>query len=207
VIQIDTKPIKFTLPSNRCNKLFETIKSQNGLIFNLEYHQKRLNRTFQELFNKKSDINLSKILKPTINLHKIKVIYSSSGIEDISYYIYKAKSIKSIKLVEIGDFEYNFKFTNRELFNKLSQVYPNIDEFILLKNGFLTDTTIANIALKSKEDNIWYTPTKPLLNGTYREKLLDLSKIKQKRIHYKDLINYSNLATLNAMVGFNILKV
>jgi len=185
--------------------LFETIKIENGKIYNLKLHQARVDRTFKELFKQKSNINLKSILQdiPKHGLYRAKVVYSSKKVEDISYIIYKAKKIKKILLVEVGDFEYKYKYLDRTPFDNLQKY--NFDEILITTNGYLRDTTIANIALKSSS-NSWFTPKEALLNGTYREKLLNLSKIKQKSIHYKDLANFNKIATLNAMVGFNKLS-
>jgi len=78
------------------------------------------------------------------------------------------------------------------------------DEIIIEQNGYLTDTTIANIAFYDGER--WITPAKPLLKGTMRAKLLDEGLLHEKEIKKEDLKNYSQVALINAMIGFKILN-
>ena len=57
------------------------------------------------------------------------------------------------------------------------------DDILIVKNGLLTDTSIANIALYDGND--WYTPLHPLLKGTKRAELLDKGVLKEKEIKIK----------------------
>ena len=52
---------------------------------------------------------------------------------------------------------------------------------------------------------LWYTPLKPLLRGTTRQKLVDEGKIIEKEIRVEDLKNYSKVALMNAMIDFDII--
>jgi len=205
-IVLDSKPLIFNkdIRVDR-DTLFETIRLRDGEFFNLELHQQRVNFSYKELFKSKSKLNLSTIFKsyPKEGLYRVKVIYNKDGLLDISYTPYKKKRIKSIALVEVGNIEYSFKFLDRRVFDSLYKRYPNFDEFIITTNGYLRDTTIANIALFSKD---WITPTYPLLKGVMRQKYLNEKRLIKKMIHYSNLKEYSKIATLNAMVDFNILK-
>lgn len=188
--------------------LFETIKIQDGKVYNLEHHQKRVNFAYKSLFKSNKAFILKDILKdiPQSNTYRAKVIYNSKGLINYNYYIYSKKPIYKIALVELN-INYNYKYLNREPFEYLYKKYPNFDEFIILKNGYLSDSTIANIALLDNTNSMWYTPKEPLLNGITRQRYIKSNKLIKKMIHYKDLKNYAKIATLNAMVDFNILKV
>jgi len=204
------KPIELNLKQQSIENLtlFETIKIKDGKIFNLEFHQNRVNFAFKTLLKNAYPIILKNIIKnyPKYGLYRVKIIYNQSGLIDYSYYIYKKKDIKKIALVELSNINYNYKYENRELFNKLYKQLPQFDDFIITQNGYLKDTTIANIALQHKSSQKWHTPTIPLLRGTTRERYLKDNKLIKKMIHFQDLKNYSKIATLNAMVDFNILK-
>ena len=75
---------------------------------------------------------------------------------------------------------------------------------IIEKKGYLCDTTIANIAFFDGKQ--WFTPTHPLLKGTMRQKLLDEGFLETKKIKKDNLSDYSQVALINAMIGFKILK-
>jgi 4-amino-4-deoxychorismate lyase len=78
-----------------------------------------------------------------------------------------------------------------------------MDDIIVIKNGILTDTSIANIAYKINE--IWYTPKTPLLNGTTRQRYLDNGIIHEKDIGINDIHKIEEFAILNAMLDFEII--
>jgi 4-amino-4-deoxychorismate lyase len=67
----------------------------------------------------------------------------------------------------------------------------------------VTDTSIANVAFY--KDGLWFTPKKPLLEGTTRARLLNAGKIIEKDIGVKELKNYSKVALMNAMIDFDII--
>jgi len=190
-----------------CSELFETIKSIDGIVQNLQYHQARLNNAYKEFFKKEPLLNLQQILNPPpIGLYRIKVIYNINGLVSIDYFNYKPKTINKIMLIEASNLNYTFKYTNRDFFNTLYNIYSNVDEFIITKNGFLCDTTIANIALYHTKEQTWHTPKKPLLYGTTLARYLKAKKLTPKDIHYTNLKNYSKIALLNAMIDFKEVK-
>jgi len=180
--------------------LFETIKIENSKISNLNYHQKRVNYAFKELFKTELKLNLKEVLTeyPTDNLYRAKIVYNAKGLISKAYYIYKQKKISSFLLAEIPNINYKFKYYNRDFLNSLKEY--QIDEFIITQNGYLTDTTIANIALLHTASQKWHTPKTPLLQGTTLNRYLDKKELIKRDIHYKDLANYSKIALLNAMV-------
>lgn len=74
---------------------------------------------------------------------------------------------------------------------------------MIIKNGLISDTTIANIAIYL--DGIWITPKKPLLKGTTRDRYLKEGKLIEKDISAEDL-KASKIALMNAMIDFDILN-
>ena len=77
------------------------------------------------------------------------------------------------------------------------------DDILIVKNGYITDTSIANIALY--DGNSWITPKVPLLKGTTRQRYLDNAKILESDIKVQDLKKFSKIALLNAMIDFDII--
>lgn len=208
---VNSTPILCKCASVRSQTLFETIAIQNSIALHLSYHQARVNRAFRDYFQINFTLHLEPIVKEILQKatldsgkrYRLKIIYNRFGLAQSIFYIYSKKTINSLLLVEIPHLEYRYKYTNRELFNNLAKKY-SIDEFIITQNGYLTDTTIANIALFHPKQQQWHTPSSPLLEGTTRTRLLREQKIVPQPIYYKDLKNYSKIALLNAMVGFDI---
>ncbi|HIP61209.1 MAG TPA: hypothetical protein EYG98_01490 [Sulfurovum sp.] len=184
-------------------KLFETIRIENGIAHNLKYHNARLNHARKHLFGTTDDIDIEKYLIdiPSSGLYRAKLIYDRN-IQDITYYIYKAKTIQTFRLLG-ADINYRYKYLNRVQLDTLIEENQEYDEIIIIKDELLTDTTIANIALR--QDGIWYTPAEPLLQGTTRARLLDEGKIITKNIKATDIDSYDGLALMNAMIGFRII--
>ena len=180
--------------------LFETIKIENGKIHNLEYHQTRVNHACKELFRTEPKLNLQETLTdyPTDNLYRAKIVYNADGLVAKDYYIYKQKNIATFLLVEMPNINYKFKYFNRDFLSLPKEHQP--DEFIITQNGYLTDTTIANIALLHTASKKWHTPKMPLLKGTTLNRYLNNKELLEADIHYKDLKNYSKIALLNAMI-------
>ena len=106
--------------------------------------------------------------------------------------------------VVTSDIIYNYKYANREELNILLQKQHDADEIIIEKEGYLTDTTIANIAFYDGKQ--WFTPEKPLLKGTMRAKLLDEGFLHTRKIKKEEISDYTHVALMNAMIGFKILN-
>ena len=184
--------------------LLETIRIEQGVIYNLPYHQARMNRSRDHLFHTFSVIDLaSHINIPSEEgIYRCRILYGQE-IENIEYIPYTPKQIRSLKIVS-SDIEYRYKYANREKLDMLLRENPEVDEVIIEKDGLLTDTTISNIAFY--RDGKWYTPKKPLLEGTMREKFVKNGILHPKDISKDDLDNYTHVALINAMIGFKILN-
>lgn len=178
---------------------FETIKCEDQEVFNLSYHKKRMAKTVGINFNLEEYIYTL-----NDNLIKCKVIYNKDGIIDIIYSPYSPKKIDTFKLVYNDNIEYKYKSTNRESINDLYEKKEKADEIIIIKNGLVTDTSIANIAIEI--DGIWHTPKKPLLAGTTRARYIQEGILKEIDIDINMLKKAKKLALLNAMVDFKILE-
>ncbi|UTJ06166.1 aminotransferase class IV family protein [Arcobacter roscoffensis] len=178
---------------------FETIKCDDYEVFNLEYHQKRIAKTVG------LNINLSEYVYPISNkLLRCKLIYDETGILEVNYFEYKKRDIKTFKLVYDENIEYSKKYLNRKSLDELYTKKENYDEIIIIKDGFISDTSIANIAIFY--DNKWLTPKKPLLEGTTRTRLIEEGKLQEKDISIKMLQKCEKLALMNAMIGFDAIE-
>lgn len=187
-------------------QLFETIKIFNGEIFNLKYHNRRMNHSRGILFDSSEKIDLSRLIiipKEFRNgLIKCKVIYSDK-IEGIEFSNYRLRNTTSLKIVACNEIEYGHKFLNREIFEelKIKSGCSISQEILIVKNGLITDTSISNVVLFNGTK--WLTPTKPLLNGTKRASLIDSGLIFEEEIRVKDLHLFTQIKFINAMIDLD----
>lgn len=177
---------------------------KNGTAHNLRYHRKRLKRSAHALFNADIDLDLTLITPPTPDIiHRCKVIYSNK-IESVEFLPYIKTKVKKLKIVFSDEISYGHKFLDRGAIEELHAQKGSCDDIIIIKNGLLTDTSIANIALLD-DNEIWVTPKIPLLYGTTRERLLDEGKIVERDVLCTDIFDYSKIAIMNALRGFEVL--
>lgn len=180
-------------------KYFETIKCEDFEVFNLDYHQKRVANTIG------LNINLQEYINPiSEELLRCKLIYDENGVVDVLYFPYKKREIKSFKIIFDNEIEYSKKYLNRAKLDELYEKRDDCDEVIIIKNGIVTDTTIANIAIFY--ENFWITSKNCLLGGTTRARLLEEKKLLEKDITLDMLKNASKVALMNAMIGFDEIK-
>ncbi len=185
------------------SSFLETIKAFNGEVYNLEYHQKR----YESVLSAYSQTNYKELSKyiqaPTEGLYRCRLLYTLEDIT-ISYHKYEKREISSFKIIYCDDIEYWKKSSNRDELNKLYDKKDDCDDILIVKNGLITDTSIANIAFFDGDK--WLTPKTPLLAGTTRERYLQEGKILEADIKVQDLENYSKVVLLNAMIDFDIIQ-
>lgn len=182
----------------------ETVKTEDGQIFNLSFHQARFAKTQKAFFGIEHNLlRLSNVINaPKKGLYRCRILYDER-IQTIEYIPYVSKEIRTLKIVS-SNLDYAYKYANRESLSALLETNPDADEVIIEKDGFLTDTTMANIAFY--DGNKWCTPLNPLLQGTTMTRLLDQGFLHSKEITKKTLSDYTHVALMNAMIGFKIIK-
>ncbi len=179
------------------NIYFETVKCEDYEIFNLEYHNKRVANTIG------LNINLQEYIYPlSEELLRCKVTYNDFEVLNVEYFPYKKRDITSFKLIFDDEISYSKKYLNRENLDSLFLRKEDCDEIIIIKNGVVTDTSIANIAIFY--ENKWITSKNCLLNGTTKQRLLDSKFLVEKDISVKMLKKASQIALMNAMIDFDI---
>ncbi len=179
------------------NIYFETVKCEDYEIFNLEYHNKRVANTIG------LNINLQEYIYPlSEELLRCKVTYNDFEVLNVEYFPYKKRDITSFKLIFDDEISYSKKYLNRENLDSLFSRKEDCDEIIIIKNGVVTDTSIANIAIFY--ENKWITSKNCLLNGTTKQRLLDSKFLVEKDISVKMLKKASQIALMNAMIDFDI---
>ncbi len=185
-------------------EFLETIKSIDGVVQNVLYHQKRYESVLRH-FGSCEFLELKTKLKPPNDgLYRCRVVYTLDGIKEIGYIKYEKRVINSLKLVEANGIEYSFKYADRGVLDALFAKREACDDVLIVKNDLISDTTIANVAFFDGE--LWLTPKKPLLAGTSRQRYLDMKKIYEADIKVDELGKFSKVALLNAMVDFDIIE-
>ncbi|MCH9812553.1 MAG: aminotransferase class IV [Epsilonproteobacteria bacterium] len=182
---------------------FETLKIKNHKIYNLSEHHARLNKTVLENFGHRTSIDLNNHIKaPDEKLYRCKVTYDTE-IKSVSFTPYQPKVFRHFKLINTH-LSYPYKAVDRTEINKLFEQKENCDDILMIKDGLVYDTSIANIAIY---DGIkWYTPSMPLLAGTQRANLLKKQIVFEKEIKVKDIKNMVSFAIMNALIGFHPIK-
>lgn len=190
----------------------ETIKLLDGQFYHLPFHQLRIKRTqkafFPDLLHEHFSLPqaLGSLLKkerieiPSQGLYRCRLLYRRE-LESIEFIPYLRREIRSLKMIE-SDLDYAFKSSDRNALDRLFALREQCDDILIVKRGFITDTTIANIALFQPDTKMWHTPQTPLLKGTKREALLAKKKITPRKITPQDLDQYSKIALFNAMIDF-----
>lgn len=191
------------LSKKSISPFLETIKLEGGFFSALSFHQARMDETRAAFFDNPAPLSLPLALMktgsiPPKGLYRVRVIYSET-IESIEFIPYDKREVTSLKLIE-ANIDYRFKYEKRPELNTLFQQKQKCDDILITKEGLLTDTSIANIALL--KDGIWYTPKSPLLKGTKRAALLHHGIIIEADIHQRNLQAYEKARLFNAMIEF-----
>lgn len=187
--------------------LLETLKLENGKLQNLPYHNQRYNKARQELFSLPGQ-DLSKSITIPENcrngIFRCRVLYGET-IEKVEFIPWQARSIQSLQLVYDDQISYSHKFADRSHLQTLYNQRGTADEIIIIKQGLVTDSFIANLVFFDGEK--WFTPTQPLLTGTQRQKLLDEGQIHEAIITEKKLFDYQKIGLINVFYNLNNMPV
>ena len=178
---------------------FESIRLLDGVPENLSYHQARVNRTISD--HRGVPIDLELLIQqenlPAQGLHKWRVSYNTRGDTKSVIQTYTAHHPSKIKLMDADHIIYRYKYENREAIHQLLSKSGACD-IIMVRKGMLTDASYANVAFYNGIE--WHTPEIPMLEGTQRAKLIDLSLLKSKNIHIDDLRQYQYFKRINALM-------
>jgi 4-amino-4-deoxychorismate lyase len=185
----------------------ETICVKNGIFQHLAYHQARMIRSvgrqdfiafdvFQEVLQKEMLNAISKIK----GLVKCRVLYAPTHIEKIEFLPYLPSPPKTLQLIEVPHLAYPHKYADRKNIEALQTQKGEADDVLTTQQGFITDTSYCNIAFF--DGKTWFTPQKPLLEGTTRARLLVEGILQTASIHTEDLPRFSHLRLFNAMLAF-----
>lgn len=183
--------------------LVESIKIDNGEICNLALHNKRFNNARKEVFGAKIDLDLDWVIRIPAEYRegivKCRVLYGKQ-VQKVEFEKYSYRPIRSLRIVVKNDAEYNYKKVDREWITELCKNKESCDDILIIKDGFVTDISRANIILFDGKN--WVTPNTYLLNGTKRQLLLEEEKISEVEVKQSDIGKYEKARAINAFLDF-----
>lgn len=114
------------------------------------------------------------------------------------------RHVHSLALIQADHIDYTYKSAGREPLNRLFALRDACDDILIVKQGLLTDTSIANIALPTAP--LVHAGTSPL-KGTKRAALLEEGILQEKDIRPEDLPSFSTVRLFNAMIDWGELEL
>ena len=99
-------------------KYLETVRAVDGVVYNLSYHQQRLESVLNSLSKATIHNLLDYLNPPQKGTYRCRVLYDETNIE-IEYISYTKRQVQSLKLVYSDDIDYSKKYENRASLNEL----------------------------------------------------------------------------------------
>lgn len=182
-------------------KFTEVICICEGKMQHLSYHKARIEHTYYTQFHRMPPQNFLPTIIPEnakTGLIKCRLVYNEELLE-ITYTPYQFKPRKKVAWVEDNSIYYAYKFEDRSCFNRWIERAPSFDDIIIVQDGLITDSCFANIVCVNKSG--FFTPSRPLLRGTCRERLLAQNILTPCDIPISEIHNYDSIIFINAMMG------
>ena len=186
-------------------QFLETICIRDGKPQHLEWHQRRMDATLGHFYPVHYHTwALEKCIQVPENFQtghvRCRVVYDAHKL-DIHYYPYAERKISKLKMVEVPEgYDYRYKYADRSVIEELFSQIDDADDILMVRNGWVMDTSIANIAFL--KNGRWYTPGTPLLAGTTWKRLIAGGIINPQVIHQSELATFEGCKLLNAMISF-----
>lgn len=174
----------------------ETVKIVSSVVQQARRHEARM----RECGLLAADFDLQRLQIPAEfaeGVVKCSIRYSDK-VESVNYLPYSPRPIRRLKLVEYDDINYSRKYADRRALEALREKRGECDDVLIVKNGFVTDTSYSNIVFFDGSD--YFTPNTYLLNGCKRRELLESGRIKQRRITAAGTQDFLCAYMINAML-------
>jgi 4-amino-4-deoxychorismate lyase len=104
-------------------------------------------------------------------------------------------------MIENNSIDYTFKSSNREQLEAMFLLKGDCDDILIVKNGYLTDSSYANLILL--RENRWYSMQNPLLLGTRLQSYLIEKLVTPTLVTPNDLHLFSEARIINAMISID----
>lgn len=176
----------------------EAIKLKDGRLYDLEYHQRRVDRTVADFFGGRIDLGpLSGMIPPdaACGLFKCRVLYAGA-ILSVEFIPYVFRTIHRVRLVEADGLDYGYKYADRSAIAQLV-TRSGCDDIIMIRNGLVSDASSSSLVFASSEG--LFTPREYLLPGTKRQVLIDSGTVSERSIRIEDIWDFDSVYFVNAM--------
>lgn len=184
------------------NPCLETLPIRHAQLPDLRDHQARMDQTRQQLYGLTEPLSLENaiVLPDSLNpalTYKCRITYGEQ-IQKIEFEPYQPRPVQTLKLIQADHLDYAHKYANRSAINDLFTQRGTADDILMIRDGLLTDTSYANVALF--DGTRWYTPARPMLPGTQRAHLLRTGILQTADIRPADLGDFQRIRLINAML-------
>lgn len=181
-------------------RLLETIKLKEGRLYNLDFHNQRLNSARKSLFGNVEYLDLRELIQAPEEkkngLYRCRILYGLN-IEKVEFLPHQFRPVTSLQLVEDHTIDYRFKYADRSHLSRLFALRGDCDDILIIQNGYITDSYTANAIFY--DGRRWWTPHTPLLAGTQRARLLSEQRIRERPITPADLPHFQKIGLINAL--------
>lgn len=188
---------------------FTTIKVVNKRAENINYHYKRIEESLEFFGFKKIEVNIDKVIS-LLDLRKdfrLKIIIFKD-LEKISYIAIPGDIPKPVESMELKASDYIRGNDPIHSYKSLNYYNNLVNSFTIFRDhrNRLLETGIGNIFVIKGKEIITPFGDLPILNGTYRNYLLDKETvgdfyINQGEIYYEDLKKCDGVFITNALRG------
>jgi len=183
-------------------RFIETIKIENGIAHNLGLHLERASETCFHHFGVRTVFPFETIINEIRSSHnegiyKLRIIYTDK-IEHYTIEQYQPKIVKTLKIVDGGNIDYSFKYEDRSELEKLLSLRGECDDIIIIKDGFVTDTSYSNIVFMV--GGKLFTPSNFILSGIKRESMLQKGLIYAREIRFSEIDSFEKIFMINSML-------
>ena len=189
-------------------RLLETIRIFDGNICHPEFHLRRMHQSRMECFGIGASLDLDQIIRvPSYageGVWRCRILYGKE-IESVEFVRYTRRPVHRLKLVIDDELDYHLKYADRSGLGELYGKRGECDDIIIVRNGMLTDTTIANLVFWDGYQ--WFTPNIPLLPGTQRARLLESGQITETEITLSNYHHFDRVGMINAFNDLQNMQV
>jgi 4-amino-4-deoxychorismate lyase len=148
---------------------------------------------------------LSELLVPDTT-YKVRLVYDKLDCQ-ITYAPYQLRPIKTLEIVDVPDFDYSHKYSDRTHLNQLKAA-SKADEIMICTGNVVRDSSYSNLVFaEGGKTKKLFTPARPLLQGTQRAALITAGEIEEIEILKADIQRFKHVYLVNAMMPLGTCRV
>ncbi|MGP4076241.1 aminodeoxychorismate synthase component I [Halobacillus sp. K22] len=191
-------------------RLLETMKMEDGMIFLLPYHLKRVKSSGDYFgFKVDQDLLLQSLSKISSfhqeGVYKVRMLVDQEGEPEIECkQLSESPAVLNAELADEPVDEQDPFLFHKTTHRKVYEKHQKENALVLLwnKQGELTEFTIANLVVKFNGE--FFTPpiSCGLLSGTYRKQLVEEGRLKEKVLRKEELEKYQEIWMINSVRGW-----